>query len=603
MGSGARCSRPVFRGGVFFSISGRLYCAVIALFTVIFALLAGCGGAGGGGSTGWQANPGVTSVGVACSPASITTAQTSACTVAVDGTGSFSSAVSWAVSPAGIGSIDSSGVFTPSAAGTATVTATSTEDTTKSGNATVAVAAAPVSPTITSVEVACSPTSITTSQTSACTATVNGTGSYSSAVNWAVSPAGIGSVSTAGVFTPNAVGTAEITATSTQDMSKSGAATVAVAIPHGSFPVTAIGDSLTAGGQDGTGISYPGQLSELTGTEVANLGVPGQRSGDIVTRTLNAYAGQTEQTFAASFTIPTSGAVSVTFQDGYNPALLASAEPIVTVVGGVSYSLMCDDSLGLDNSAVCAPSSYPASEVPVPSGNPWLSAETGWPAETLLIWAGRNNFWSCSTDPVSSDNCPVAQDIAAAVAVAQLQNANYLVLGIINAEGEPSGSTNYKLITGINSYLSSLYPGHFVDVRSYLVSKYDPSNDADVIDHANDVPPYSLRARNYAGTLASAVTSTAQTAIQLSNLVDEDCILAVGTELMYVTAGGTTATVIRGYAGTTPSTYPRGTAVTAVDDLHLGQNASSPANPSFTNGYAAVAYDVYQWLEQQSTGK
>lgn len=65
---------------------------------------------------------------------------TSQCTASVQGTGSFSSAVTWSV--AGGGTITSGGLFTaPAAAATITVTATSTQDATKSGTASVTVQA------------------------------------------------------------------------------------------------------------------------------------------------------------------------------------------------------------------------------------------------------------------------------------------------------------------------------------------------------------------------------------------------------------------------------------------------------------------------------
>ncbi len=80
---------------------------------------------------------------------------------------------------------------------------------------------------ITSVSVTCTPTSILMTQTSVCTATVQGTGAFSSAVNWSATD---GSISSSGVYTPTAAGTATIIATSTQDTSKSGSATVAVTV-------------------------------------------------------------------------------------------------------------------------------------------------------------------------------------------------------------------------------------------------------------------------------------------------------------------------------------------------------------------------------------
>ena len=201
--------------------------SALLLASCAFAIVAGCGGGNSGGGI-LPVTPTITSVSVSCSPASIYTNQTSACTPIVIGTGSYSSSVTWSVSPTSIGTVSSAGVFTPSGAGTATITATSTQDSTKSGSATITVT---VPATITSVSVSCSPASILTTQISTCTATVQGTGSYSSAVSWSVSPANMGAISSAGVFTPSGAGTATITATSTQDSTKSGTATVTVTVP------------------------------------------------------------------------------------------------------------------------------------------------------------------------------------------------------------------------------------------------------------------------------------------------------------------------------------------------------------------------------------
>jgi uncharacterized protein YjdB len=172
------------------------------------------------------AAPTITSVTVTLNPSTITTAQTTQATATVAGTGSYSSGVTWSVSGTAGGTVSSAGVFTPAGTGTATITATSTEDTTKSGSAQVTVTAPP--PTITSVSVTMSATSITTAQTSQGTATVAGTGAYSSGVTWSVSPSTIGSISGMGLFTPAMAGTATITATSTEDTTKSGSAQVTV---------------------------------------------------------------------------------------------------------------------------------------------------------------------------------------------------------------------------------------------------------------------------------------------------------------------------------------------------------------------------------------
>jgi len=85
------------------------------------------------------------------------------------------------------------------------------------------------SSSITSVTVSCSPSTIIFGQTSQCSATVIGTGNFSSGVTWTASA---GTISASGLFTPPSGGATTlqvtITATSTQDTSKSGTATVTV---------------------------------------------------------------------------------------------------------------------------------------------------------------------------------------------------------------------------------------------------------------------------------------------------------------------------------------------------------------------------------------
>jgi hypothetical protein len=111
--------------------------ATLLVAAGILTVIAGCGG--GGGSSTNSVSPTITSVTANCSLSAINTAQTSTCTATVSGTGSYSSAVTWSVSPTSMGTVSSGGVFTPAGAGTATITATSTQDSTKSGSATVTV--------------------------------------------------------------------------------------------------------------------------------------------------------------------------------------------------------------------------------------------------------------------------------------------------------------------------------------------------------------------------------------------------------------------------------------------------------------------------------
>lgn len=80
--------------------------------------------------------------------------------------------------------------------------------------------------------------------------------------------------------------------------------------------------------------------------------------------------------------------------------------------------------------------------------------------------------------------------------VAALGHSNYLVLSVLNGLAEPTGNANYNNIATINAGFLAAYGARYIDVRSYLVSLYDPAQPQDVIDHADDIPPTSLRADN-----------------------------------------------------------------------------------------------------------
>ncbi|HET7893551.1 MAG TPA: alkaline phosphatase family protein [Candidatus Sulfotelmatobacter sp.] len=194
----------------------RIPYTILAGLPLLMAIACG----GGSSSNPPPPSSSISSVAVSCSPSSVAALATSQCTAKVQGTGSFSSAVTWS---AAAGAISTAGLFTaPSTAGAVTITATSTQDTTKSGTASVMVEA----PSITSIAVTCTPSTIGTGANSQCSATVQGTGNFSSTVAWS---AAAGTINTSGLFTaPAAPGSVTIIATSTQDTTKSGTASVTV---------------------------------------------------------------------------------------------------------------------------------------------------------------------------------------------------------------------------------------------------------------------------------------------------------------------------------------------------------------------------------------
>ena len=363
----------------------------------------------------------------------------------------------------------------------------------------------------------------------------------------------------------------------------------------GTMQVTMFGDSLTAGGEDNTGATIENRLSRLLGQAALNYGIGGQTSSQIAVR-MNAYAGQTAQTFATGFTIPVSGAVSgVQFQTGFGPAYnletgsfgpYVAGVPISTVVSSVTYTMNCLDS-GDHVNYTCTPTAYPSSPIAVPNGNPWLAANLGNALNGfVVIWAGRNNFYSESQ---------VLADVAAMVAA--LPNPKrYVVLAIPNAEYEPSGSGDYAAIVALNNALAAAYPNNYIDIRAGLVAQYNPSNGLDVADHTNDIPPSTLRAGDAWGQLTSAITDTTTLAFTTTTALGAGVNIQIDSEYICITGGSNGAyTGSRGCGGTTAATHLNNAGYAGIDPLHIGSNTIA-ANNTWDNGETYIASVLYSWL-------
>lgn len=166
----------------------------------------------------------------------------------------------------------------------------------------------PLSPTITAVSVSCVASSLQTGQVSQCSASVSGTGSYSSGVTWsAVS----GTVSSTGLYTaPSTVpasGSDNVKATSVQDTTKLGTASIAITAPA---KPTITGLSLSCSPSSITDIQTASCTPTVTGTgaftNTVNLSLSPTASG-----TLSATTGVKSGT-AVTFTPANTGADSVT---------------------------------------------------------------------------------------------------------------------------------------------------------------------------------------------------------------------------------------------------------------------------------------------------
>ena len=165
----------------------------------------------------------VTGVTATCETATLSPGDTTTCSASVAGQGKYSSAYTWSASA---GSISSDGNYTaPStlpSSGKAVITATSVADTSKNSSFTIALA----NNTITGITASCPATSIGQGQVIACTASVKGTGSFDNSYTWSASA---GSITSAGSLTAPTTGdSVTLTATSTQDTSKSAKVTLSV---------------------------------------------------------------------------------------------------------------------------------------------------------------------------------------------------------------------------------------------------------------------------------------------------------------------------------------------------------------------------------------
>jgi hypothetical protein len=357
-------------------------------------------------------------------------------------------------------------------------------------------------------------------------------------------------------------------------------------------PLTAVGtayacgNSLTAGGEDYTFVSFPNQLALLLGNTVTNGGVGGQTSSQEAVRCYNAYAGQSEQTFATGFTIPTSGTVTCPFQTGFEPGAISSQGVLITtVVSGVTYTL----SAAASN--VCTPQTYPASPVVVPSGNAWLSVLPP------NVANGFNVLWLCRNNLVSTTQC--LADYAAVIA-ALPSPKRFLVLAEINSSYEIPTTTGYNEVIAMNAALQAAYPSNYFDIRHALVEQYNPAIPADVIDFNNDTPPTSLRAGDGQGALTTTMSDTTSCTFTVTVSpagIGNGVKMLIDSENIAVTAtsGDNVTGCIRGYNGSTAATHAIGAHYLGTDPLHLGSNqVVAPGLQS--NGLTYVAQQVYAWM-------
>jgi lysophospholipase L1-like esterase len=101
------------------------------------------------------------------------------------------------------------------------------------------------------------------------------------------------------------------------------------------------------------------------------------------------------------------------------------------------------------------------------------------------IWVGRNGF---------PDSATVIADITRMVDTLRAHNnTRFYIVSILMPSTAPIGTGDHTLILAINRRLQDLFPDNFINLNTFLISKYNPSIPQDVTDYANQVTPSSLR--------------------------------------------------------------------------------------------------------------
>jgi hypothetical protein len=103
-----------------------------------------------------------------------------------------------------------------------------------------------------------------------------------------------------------------------------------------------------------------------------------------------------------------------------------------------------------------------------------------------VLWYGRNNW---------QQQAAILRDLALSVESLAAGNERFVVMSVLNGNtpAQRSGGVDYNKFMLLNEAIAAAYPNNYLDIRSYLVSMYDPTKPQDVIDHSYDVVPSSLR--------------------------------------------------------------------------------------------------------------
>jgi hypothetical protein len=290
--------------------------------------------------------------------------------------------------------------------------------------------------------------------------------------------------------------------------------------------LAAWGDSHTAGnrGNFDRG-AWPELIGPLVGNCVVNAGIGGETSTQIAIREggVQTHIVSASGNIPACPTLPCTG-ITVVWKPNWQPTTIENNNPYLpqlNIAGTLETAPRVHGTVTLSGGVYTfTPLAKMASAVTV-RGDESFTIDRPYAGDAQVFWAGYNNW--ADTPQIDSDiACMAGTMTATSCTTGTPSGKPYLVLGLpvnnlcqkadsscAQAGGDMwAGTTAYKTITATNSYLARTYPANFIDVLKLLVDSYNPSLPSDVADHANGLPPTSLRAINSVGTLKAAVGST-----------------------------------------------------------------------------------------------
>ncbi|HEY0207844.1 prophage tail fiber N-terminal domain-containing protein [Acerihabitans sp.] len=236
------------------------------------------------------------------------------------------------------------------------------------------------------------------------------------------------------------------------------------------------GDSLTQGA---SGSSFGSILADISGRSVSVQGLGGQDSTGIAAR----QGGRHAVVVSSTGQIPASGAVALT---SVTPALLTAPTTLGSSISLTGYIEGVHGTLNKNASDAYTFTRSEAGSAVVLSASSYFVADNAIAGQTgtAIFWVGRNNAGAAAT---------IVSDLRSMVDYIKPYIKNIIIIGITNTAAEISGSSGYNQVATTNSAILSAFPNYYFDWRSLWVGGYDPAQAQDVIDHANDVPPTSLR--------------------------------------------------------------------------------------------------------------